>query len=57
MLFAIPNGAWLIFPLWIAVVFGIEIAHHLRLAAGLEGNPVGPAAGTRSRTRKSLKAQ
>ncbi|CEH18201.1 related to adiponectin receptor 1 [Ceraceosorus bombacis] len=60
ILFALPNGLWLIFPIIIAAFFGLEIAENLRSAAGVAGNPKGPSAGTRSRSksgRKSIKSQ
>ncbi|GAA5894527.1 uncharacterized protein JCM6883_002128 [Sporobolomyces salmoneus] len=33
LLFAIPNGFWLVFPTFIAVLFGFEISKSLRIAA------------------------
>ncbi|UZJ55161.1 hypothetical protein CBS101457_004481 [Exobasidium rhododendri] len=57
VLFAIPNGFWLVVPAILSVYFYREISSRLLTAAGLGPEPVGPAAGTRSRARKSVKSQ
>jgi hypothetical protein len=56
VLFAIPNGFWLLVPALLSVYFYREISVHLLTAAGFGPEPIGPAAGTRSRARKSVKS-
>ncbi|PWO00490.1 hypothetical protein FA09DRAFT_327918 [Tilletiopsis washingtonensis] len=56
LLFALPNGAWLVGPAVVAYVLGREIAHSLRSGAGVAGHPKGPAAGTRSRSKSGRKS-
>ena len=56
VLFALPNGAWLVGPAVVAYVLGREIAHSLRSGAGVAGHPKGPAAGTRSRSKSGRKS-
>lgn len=56
VLFALPNGFWLLVPLILTAYFAIEIAGNLQAAAGVSGFD-GPAGSTRSRQRKSLKGQ
>lgn len=56
VLFVIPNGFWLVVPALLGFYFYNVISTQLLAGAGLYPEPNGPAAGTRSRGRKSLKA-